>query len=126
MTVDEIHGIFTTYEMRTRQNGSSKKEAGFKSLSKNQSENLDDEESLFIKKLEKGIGKYKGKIPLKCFNCGRIGHLSKSVITQKKRIVMMNKLVVIRNINRIRSYTRRSFRKIRKTLTPKKTVKMMK
>ena len=47
MTVDEIHGIFTSYEMRTRQNGSSKKEATFKALSKNQSENLYDEESLF-------------------------------------------------------------------------------
>ena len=57
MTVDELHGIFTSYEMRTGQNGSSKKEATFKSLSKNQSENLDDEEALFIKKLEKGTGK---------------------------------------------------------------------
>ena len=33
MTVDELHGIFTSYEMRTRQNGSSKKEAAFKSIS---------------------------------------------------------------------------------------------
>jgi hypothetical protein len=24
--------------------------------------------------LKRGIGKYKGKIPLKCFNCGKIGH----------------------------------------------------
>ena len=48
----------------------------FKASSKNQSKNLDDEESLFIKKLEKGTGKYKGKLPLKCFNYGRIGHFS--------------------------------------------------
>ena len=27
MTVDELHGIFNAYGMRTRQNGSSKKEA---------------------------------------------------------------------------------------------------
>ena len=38
--------------------------------------NSDDEESLFIKKLEKGTVKYKGKLPLKCFNCGRIGHFA--------------------------------------------------
>ena len=44
--------------------------------SKNQSENLDDEESLFVSKLKKGTRKYKGKLPLKCFNCGRIGNFS--------------------------------------------------
>ena len=76
MTIDELHGIFTTYEMRTRQNGSSKKEATFKSLYKNQYDNLDDEESLFIKKLERGSDKYKGKLPFKIFNCGRIGHFA--------------------------------------------------
>ena len=85
MTVDELHGIFNAYGMRTRQNGSSNKEATFKALkypkksealSKNQSESLDDEEALFIKKLEKGNDKYKGKLPLKCYNCGRIGHFS--------------------------------------------------
>ena len=77
MTVDELHGIFTAYEMRTGQNGSSKKEAAFKVVSKIQSVDLDDEESLFIKKLERGNGKYKGNLPLKCFNFGRIGHFSK-------------------------------------------------
>ena len=67
MIVDKLHGIFIAYEMRTRQNGSSKKEETFKALSKKQSENLDDEESLFIKKLEKGTGKYKGKTTLEMF-----------------------------------------------------------
>ena len=76
MTVDELHGIFIAYEMRTGQNEPSRKEAAFKALSKNQLEDLDDEEALFIKKLEKGTGKYKGKLPLKCFNCGRIGHFA--------------------------------------------------
>ena len=76
MTIDELHGILTAYEMRTRKNGSSRKEASFKSTLKNQSENSNDEEDLFICKLEKGTGKYKGKLPLKCFNCGRIGHFA--------------------------------------------------
>ena len=82
MTINEPHGIFTTYEMRIGQNGQSKREAAFKaskepkSLSKNQSEDSDDEEAIFIKKLKRGVGKCKGKLPLKCFNCGRIGHFA--------------------------------------------------
>ena len=62
--------------MRIGHNEPSRKEETFKSLSKNQLENLDEEEALFISKIEKGIGKYKGKLPLKCFNYGRIGHFS--------------------------------------------------
>ena len=85
MTVDELHGIFTAYEMRTRQNEPSRKESTFnvskepkkfETPSKNHSENSDDEEALFIKKLERGTGQYKGKIPLKCFNCGKIRHFA--------------------------------------------------
>ena len=48
----------------------------FKVSSKNQSENIDDQESLFVSKLKKGTRKYKGKLPLKCFNYGRIGRLA--------------------------------------------------
>ena len=76
VTVGELHGILTVYEMRIGLNESLKKEATFKASFKNQTENLDDEEALFIKKLEKGTGKYKGNLPLKSFNCGRIGHFA--------------------------------------------------
>ena len=74
--VDDLHVILTAYEMRTWHDKNSKKEATLKVTSKNQSENLDDEEALFVSRLNKGTGKYKGKLPLKCFNCGRIGHFS--------------------------------------------------
>ena len=77
--------------MRTGINESSRKEAAFKASSENQSEILDDEEALFIKKLEKGTRKYKGKLPLKCFNCGRIGHFLSNVLSLKKMIVMREK-----------------------------------
>ena len=77
MTIDELHGIFTAYEMITGKNGSLNKESTFKSISKIQFEGIDDEEALFIKKLERGTGKYKGNLPLKCFKCGRIGHFAK-------------------------------------------------
>jgi hypothetical protein len=30
----------------------------------------------FVRSLKKGNGKYKGNLPLKCFNCGKIGHFS--------------------------------------------------
>ena len=77
LTVDELHGIFTSYEMRTKQNGPLRKEATFKAtkqskkyevLPKNQSDNSNDEEVVFIKKLEKHNDKCKRKLPLKCFN----------------------------------------------------------
>ena len=44
--MDELHGILTAYEM--------------KSSLKNQSENPNDEEAVFINKLERGTEKYHG------------------------------------------------------------------
>ena len=83
ITMDELYGILIAYEMRIGQDNSQKKEATFKaskvskkSKPKIQSEDSDDEEALLIKKLKKGTGKYKGKLPLKCFNCGGIGHFA--------------------------------------------------
>ena len=29
-----------------------------------------------MKKLQKGRGKYKGNLPFKCFECGKIGHFA--------------------------------------------------
>ena len=48
VTVDELHGILTAYQMRMGLNESSRKEEAFKALTKKQSENVDDEEALFI------------------------------------------------------------------------------
>jgi hypothetical protein len=64
----------------------SKGEATFKaSQEKNNQEQLsnhyqsyiyDEEVANFMKKLNKGTGKYKGKIPLKFFNYGKVGNFS--------------------------------------------------
>ena len=34
----------------------------------------DEEEAKFVRILDRGAGKYKGKLPFKCFNCGRVGN----------------------------------------------------
>lgn len=33
-----------------------------------------EEEAKFVRKLKRGSGKYKGKLPFKCFNCGKVCH----------------------------------------------------
>ena len=69
--------------MRIGQDNSQKKEETFKaskvakkSKTNIQLEDFDDEEALLVKNIKKGTGKYKGKLPLKCFNCGGVGHFS--------------------------------------------------
>ena len=57
VTVDELHGILTTYEMRTGQDKNQKKEAAFNVTSKSQSKNLYDDEALFVSRLNKGTRK---------------------------------------------------------------------
>jgi hypothetical protein len=86
LTVDQLHGIFTAYEMRTGNDKSAKDETTFKASKKKMrhekktNDELSDisnvEEANFIKKIQKGFGKYKGKLPFKCFNCGKIGHFA--------------------------------------------------
>jgi hypothetical protein len=40
----------------------------------------------FVKRLNKGTnGKYRGKLPLICFNCDGIGHFSNKCLHKKKR-----------------------------------------
>ena len=34
----------------------------------------DAEEANFVRKIKKGYGKYKGKLPFKCSNCWKVGH----------------------------------------------------
>jgi hypothetical protein len=86
LTVDQLHGIFRAYEMRIGHDKSTKDETTFKASRKktnqkqnpqyNHHEESDLEEANFIRKLQKGSGKYKGKLPFKCFNCGKVGHFA--------------------------------------------------
>jgi hypothetical protein len=86
LIVDQLRGIFTAYELRTRNDKSSKRETTFKASKTKMrheqktndelSDIYDEETSNFIKKLKKGTWMYKGNIPLICFNYGKIGHFS--------------------------------------------------
>ena len=88
MTVDQLHGTLVAYEMRIEDEDMSRKEAAFKVSSKQAGKNKstkdkltsdesDDEEiANFVWKLKRGTGKYKGKLPLKCFSHGNIGQFA--------------------------------------------------
>jgi hypothetical protein len=91
LSMKKLHGIFTAYEMRSKQENPVLKEETFKA-SKNikkknkrksksgygcsDDSNEDEEMANFIRKLKKGTNKYKCMLPLKCFNCGGIGHFA--------------------------------------------------
>jgi hypothetical protein len=98
--MDELHGIFTAYEMRTEQENPYVKEETFKAskrskkkkkeqeeYSSNNDISEDDEEvANFVKRLNKGTnGRYRGKLPLICFNCDGIGHFANKCPHKKKR-----------------------------------------
>ena len=81
--MDELHGILTVYEMETSSENPSRKEAAFKVVKRdnkkvenevsNHEDSEDDvEEDDFVKNLRRGSGNCKGKLPLKCFDCGSL------------------------------------------------------
>jgi hypothetical protein len=89
LSMDELHGIFTYYEMRIEQEIPVTKEAFFMASKKTKKKHKknskpsfscsdysdeDEEMANFVRKLKKGTGKYKGMLPMKCFNCGGIDH----------------------------------------------------
>jgi hypothetical protein len=80
MTMDELHGSLIAYKMRTgTESDHPNNEEAFKSINKTKDKDNDLDEKIenFVRRLQKGTGRYKGKSPLKCFNYGRIGHIAK-------------------------------------------------
>eukprot|EP00253_Pinus_taeda_P033462 PITA_33462 len=78
ITMSQLHGILTTFEMR-KGGPSDMIEATFKALGKgeyNESRHTSEgeEESNFVKNLQQSSGRFRGKLPFKCFACGRVGH----------------------------------------------------
>ena len=81
--IDQLLGTLSAYEMRISKDKSTTREESFKA-DKNIVSEMDVIEAKFIRRLKKGSAKYKGNMPFKCFNCGKIGHFaSKSPHKQK-------------------------------------------
>jgi hypothetical protein len=100
ISMDELHGIFIAYEMRTEQENLDIKEAAFKASKRSKQKgkkkehssssdfSKDDEEEVtnFVRRLNKGTNdKYKGKFSLICFNCDGIGHFADKCLHKKNK-----------------------------------------
>jgi hypothetical protein len=98
--MDELHGIFTAYEMRNEQENPNIKEATFKASKTSKQKRKekekehrsnsvilkDDEVANFVRRLNKGTNdRYRGKLPLIYFNCDGIGHFDNKCPHKKKR-----------------------------------------
>jgi hypothetical protein len=83
LTLDKILGTLTSYEMRVTKGKSTTREAYFKVKKKIDSD-IDEIEANFVRRLKKGSGKYKCKLPFKYFNYGKIGHFSSKCPHKRK------------------------------------------
>jgi hypothetical protein len=100
ISMDELHGIFTAFEMKTGQENLDVKEETFKASRRSKKKKKEQEEyssssdiseddeevANFVKRLNKGTnGRYRGKLPLIFFNCDGIGHFANKCPHKKKR-----------------------------------------
>jgi hypothetical protein len=89
MTKDELHGSLIAYKIRTgTESDQPNNEVAFKSINKTKDKDndLDEEITNFVRRFQKGSGRYEVMSPLKCFNCGRIGHIVENCYYNKRRL----------------------------------------
>jgi hypothetical protein len=75
MSIDQLLGTLTTYEMRIGKDKPTSREASFKA-DKNEDSEPDEIEAKIVRRLKKGSGKYQGKFPFKCVNYVKISHFA--------------------------------------------------
>eukprot|EP00253_Pinus_taeda_P002568 PITA_02568 len=74
ITMTQLHRILTTFEIR-KGGPSDMREATFKASRKEElNESEGEEEANLVKDLQRGSGRFRGKLSFKCFSCGRVGH----------------------------------------------------
>ena len=78
ITMTQLHGILIAFDMR-KGGPSYMREATFKVSGKeelNESGHISEgeEEANFVKNLQWGSGRFRGKLPFKYFSCGRVDH----------------------------------------------------
>jgi hypothetical protein len=82
LTTHELHEILTTSEMSIEKENPTRKEETFKASKKTKGHKFcgcsnyesNTKEAQFVRKLKRGSGKYKGQLPFKFFNRGKVGH----------------------------------------------------
>eukprot|EP00253_Pinus_taeda_P007064 PITA_07064 len=78
LKMSQLHRILTAYEMR-KGGPLDKRVASFKASRKGEyyesgHVSEEEEESSFVRNLQRGTGRFRGNLPFKCFCCGRVGH----------------------------------------------------
>jgi len=90
----------------------------------------DEEEAKFVRKLKRGLGKYKGKLPFKCFNCGKICQYASKFPEKKKDYDPRENSRKYKNIRRRlrrRAYTPKKLAPLKvKLANPQMRIEMMK
>lgn len=90
-SIDEMFSTHSDFKMRDFDKYVPKGEVAFKANKKiedkfvDQNDEFDEVEENFVRILNKGIGKYKGKLPFKCLNYGRIGYFASKCSYKESR-----------------------------------------
>lgn len=91
LTLDQLLGMLTSYEMIILNGNPTPKASAFKVDKKPMEEHddsccdLDEEEVNFMRKLKWGSRNYKDKLPFKSCSCGKVGHYASKCPKKKKK-----------------------------------------